>query len=172
MVGVAAATVEVALVVVGVDVVAVEVVVAAEVVVEVVAALVVAALVVTGDEVAAAAGVVVLEDAAEVDDVDAAGLTVSLGSPLANGLRGMLAMSALTDTVFGACTVGSDVVKLSAGGAGAAVAVPVAGALLSSSSGMAMRATSSNATTTHSLRSIRSRRSELIISLRSCWPRP
>ncbi|HEY5430863.1 MAG TPA: hypothetical protein VIK04_17240, partial [Solirubrobacteraceae bacterium] len=110
-----------------------------------------------GDGETIEADVVVLDDDVVADDnpadvvpVCASGLEDSLGSPPANGSRGRLASSVLTDTVGAAlpvvpaCALGR--ADAPAGiGAGVAAAVPVAGAPLRSSSGTAMMARSSTA---------------------------
>jgi hypothetical protein len=114
-----------------------------------------------GDTIAAVV-LVADEDALAVALGWAAGLADSLGIPPANGLRGMLAISTLTGTVFAADT-GGVALTVTAGGSG--VGVPSAGALFSSSSGTAMIAASSKAATSHMRRSRRSLRSELINDL-------
>ena len=123
-------------------------------------------------------GVVVLEDVVAVEGavgdelVAAVGFGLSLGTPLANGLRAIRASSTLAGTVelsgvavWRPTEVVVDAVD-AAGGTGT-VGAPPADALLSSSIGTAMRPTTSSATTIQSLRSIRSLRSELILDLRS-----
>jgi hypothetical protein len=113
---------------------------------------------------------VLLEDVDDdpLDDVAAVGFELSLGTPLANGSRAIRASTTLAGSLDGAGVVDVwlVVVAVADGGAGGSV-VPPAGALLSSSIGTAAMPTTSSATTIHSLRSIRSRRSELIPGLRS-----
>jgi hypothetical protein len=134
-----------------------------------------AGVVAVGEGDTIAAGVVVLdEDVAVVDEdgaaapgVWAAGLGVSLGIPLANGLRGTLATRTLIGTVAAVPPDGTaGTVTCVTGGVGIPFA---AGALFNMNSGMATTAASSSATTGHSLCSSRSRRSERMVSLRSWW---
>jgi hypothetical protein len=96
-----------------------------------------------------------------------AGLELSFGTPLANGSRAIRASTTFAGSLDGAgvVEVWLLVVAVAEGGAGGS-AVPPADALLSSSVGTAAIPTTSSATTIHSLRSIRSRRSELIPGLR------
>lgn len=105
---------------------------------------------------------------ADVADFEDEGLELSFGTPLANGSRAILASTTLTGSVEAVVSV--DVVwalaGVAAGGAGT-VGVVLADAPLSRNTGTAATATSSAATTIHSLRSTRSRRSELILVLRS-----
>jgi hypothetical protein len=106
-----------------------------------------------------------VDDDDPADDVAEAGLVLSLGTPLANGLRAMRASTTLAGSLERAGVV--DVwlaVVVAAGGAGGNV-LPPAGAPLSSSTGTATRAATRSATSGQSLRSSRSRRSALIPGL-------
>jgi hypothetical protein len=112
--------------------------------------------------------VVLVADDDPLEDVAGAGLGLSLCTPLANGLRAMRASTTFTGSAEGvvavvvACAVGA----VAAGGAGT-VGVVLADAPFSRNTGAPTRATTRIATTIHSLRSTRSRRSELILVLRS-----
>jgi hypothetical protein len=117
------------------------------------------------------------EDGVEAAVVDAgedavldAGLELSLGTPLANGLRAILASTTLTGSADAVVlvVVVCALVVVADGGAGT-VGVVSAEPPLSRNAGMAATATTRIATTIHSLRSTRSRRSELILVLRSSW---
>jgi hypothetical protein len=118
----------------------------------------------------------VAEDPVALDDEDCfwdTGLELSFGTPLANGSRAIRARTTLTGSAegVGAVVVVLALVAVAAGGAGT-VGVVLADAPLSRSTGTATTATRSVATTIHSLRSTRSRRSELILILRSSSCRP
>lgn len=108
------------------------------------------------------------DDDEPLDDAAGAGFELSLGTPLANGSRAIRASTTLAGSFDGAGVVDVwlGMVAVADGGAGGNV-VPPAGVLLSSSIGTAAMASTSRATTIQSLRSIRSRRSELIPGLRS-----
>jgi hypothetical protein len=131
----------------------------------------------TGSVEPAEDGVVVVDDVVEVvgaalvDELGDEGLDFSFGTPLAKGSRAMRASTTLTGSVSeeGVVDVSLEV-AVAAGGAGT-VAVVSAEAPLSRNTGTATTATTRVATTIHSLRSTRSRRSELILVLRS-WCRP
>jgi len=110
------------------------------------------------------------------DDEEGLGVELSFGTSAANGLRAILASSTLAGALDGrwvvevwlVVDVGLEVVVeavFAAGGAGSGGAL-VADALLSRSTGTATTAAISAATRIHSLRSSRSRRSELIPGLR------
>jgi hypothetical protein len=118
------------------------------------AAVVVVLAVVAGDEVPA-------------DVVLDAGWALSFGIPLANGSRGMLTSKAWTESRAVVRCTGA--VAPASGGAGG-TGVTVALAVFRSISGTAMIATSRTTMTGHSRRSNKSRRSELMIGLRS-WRR-
>jgi hypothetical protein len=121
--------------------------------------------------------VVVADEAVVVDDevLDVDGLVASFGVVAANGLRGSSARSCLT--CAGSSLVGTaSGVVLAVDGAGRADAAGGAGTVgvsaspprLSSNSGRATMATTRSATSTHSRRSMRSRRMALMVSLPSC----
>jgi hypothetical protein len=112
--------------------------------------------------------VVLLEDDDPLEDAADAGLEVSFGTPVANGLRAMRASTTFTGSAEAvvALVVVCAVVAVAAGGAGT-VGVVLADAPLSRNTGAPTRATTRMATTIHNLRSTRSRRSELILVLRS-----
>ena len=117
-----------------------------------------------------------LDDDDAADDFAGAGFELSLWTPLAKGLRAMRARTTLTGTLDGACVVAVWVEVVAAAGGAGGNGVPSADAPLSSSTGTASRARTRTATTGQSLRSSRSRRSELIPVLpwwcRTCpwWP--
>jgi hypothetical protein len=114
-------------------------------------------------------------DAVVVEDAGffwVAGLELSFGTPPANGSRTMRASTTLTGSAAGvvAVVVVAALVVVAAGGAGT-VGVVLADAPLSRNTGTATTAMTRIATIIHSLRSTRSRRSELIPVLRwSCRP--
>jgi hypothetical protein len=131
------------------------------------------ALPVAADEATVEAVEAVLPDEEELDELVLAGFELSCGTPAAKGLRAIRASSTLAGTSLGCLAGVVDVwlvvaaveVVAAAGGAGRTGAL-VAEALLSRNTGTAITATTSAATTIHSLRSSRSRRSELILGLR------
>ena len=98
------------------------------------------------------------------------GFALSFGTLAANGLRAILARTTLAGALDGCLVVEVWLVVtvLAAGGPGSAGTL-VADALLSRSTGTATTAAISAATMIHSLRSSRSRRSELIPGLQ--WSR-
>jgi hypothetical protein len=110
----------------------------------------------------------------ELDELDDEGLDFSFGTALAKGSRAMRASTTLTGSLSedGVVDVALEV-AVAEGGAGT-VAVVSAEAPLSRKTGTARTATTRPATIIHSLRSTRSRRSELILILRSScrpgWP--
>jgi hypothetical protein len=111
------------------------------------------------------------------DDAEDDGLEANFGTALANGLRAMRASSTLGDSFFLVstfCVVDVCAPAGEADGGAGTVGVELADALLSRNTGTAATATTSSATIIHSLRSTRSRRSELILVLRSSrrpeWP--
>jgi hypothetical protein len=113
-----------------------------------------------------------VDDGDPADGLAEAGLELSLGTPLANGLRAIRASTTLTGSAGGvvALVFVWALVAVAAGGAGT-VGVVLAEAPFSRNTGTATTATTRIATTVHSLRSTRSRRSELIFTLRwSCRP--
>jgi hypothetical protein len=111
--------------------------------------------------------VVVVGDELLADvDLDC-GWALSLGMPLANGSRGTLISSAWTGARAVVRSVGA--VAPASGGAGG-TGVTLALAVFRNISGTAMTATSKSTMTGHSRRSNKSRRSELMIGLRS-WRR-
>jgi hypothetical protein len=117
--------------------------------------------------VALVALVVVVGDEVPADAVLDAGWALSFGMPLANGSRGTLTSREWTDgRAVLRCT---GAVAPASGGAGG-TGVTVALAVFRNISGTAMTAMSRTTMTGHSRRSIRSRRSELMIGLRS-WRR-
>jgi hypothetical protein len=113
--------------------------------------------------------VVVVEGEVLVDAILDCGWALSFGMPLANGSRGMLTSREWPGgRAVVRCT---GAVAPASGGAGG-TGVTLALAFLRNVSGMATTATSRSTMTGHSLRSNRSRRSELMIGLRSwLWAR-
>jgi hypothetical protein len=120
------------------------------------------------DDDGVADAVALVEDDDPLGGVADAGLGLSFDTPLANGLRAMRASTTFTGSADGvvAPVVVCAVVAVAAGGA-ATVGVVLAEAPWSRNTGAPTRATTRIATTIHSLRSTRSRRSELILVLRS-----
>ncbi|MGZ4170410.1 MAG: hypothetical protein ACXVRN_03505 [Solirubrobacteraceae bacterium] len=120
------------------------------------------------DEDGVALDALVVDDVDDEPDDDDAGLELSFGTALANGLRAMRASTILAGSLESTFFVVEACVPagVAAGGAGT-VGVVLADALLSRKTGTAATATRRSATTIHSLRSTRSRRSELILVLRS-----
>ena len=117
--------------------------------------------------------VVLVEEDEPLEDVADAGLELSFGTPLANGSRAMRASTTFTGSAEAvvAVVVVCVLIAVAAGGAGT-VGVVLADAPLSRNTGAPTTATTRIATTIQSLRSTRSRRSELILVLRSsCRPR-
>jgi hypothetical protein len=117
--------------------------------------------------------VVLVEDDDPLEDLADAGLELSFATPLANGLRAMRASATFTGSAEAvvALVVVCAPIAVAAGGAGT-VGVVLADAPLSRNTGAPTTATTRIATTIQSLRSTRSRRSELILVLRSsCRPR-
>jgi hypothetical protein len=108
--------------------------------------------------------VVVVADELPADFVWDSGWALSFGMPLANGSRGILTRSVWLGARAVVRSVGA--VAPASGGAGG-TGVTLALAFFRSASGTPITATSRSTMTGHSLRSSRSRRSELMIGLRS-----